>query len=73
MSRLDAQMDKAREKEMDDYFEAGYENSDFTYKCIYCGDVEIEACEMADFHIDKEEGICNNCACNEAYAADWGI
>ena len=69
----ETQWEAAREKEMDDYFESFYEDSDYLFKCIYCGEEGIEASDMADFYPDKEEGICNKCVCNDAHAADWGI
>lgn len=73
MSRLDAQMDKAREKEMDDYFEAGYEDDAFTYECCYCGEEEIPHENMADVLSDTEQGICHECAEVTEHAEDWGL
>jgi hypothetical protein len=72
-NRNEVSVERAREKEMDSYFESFHEDDYFKFDCIYCGEKEFELVDMADVLADEEKGICSECAQNEAYAGDWGL
>lgn len=64
--------ERAREKEMDNYFESFFEDDHFIFTCVYCGE-KAPIKDMADVLDEKEDGICNECADVPHRAADWGL